>query len=587
MNQDTGPDPAYSPEANLLAIRPPGCGKTELLARRAVHLLGGLQPHQRILALTFSNRAKQNLRERLLRTLGAQRFSHHVRVTNFHGHAAEIVRAHGRTLGLDPNTPMPGRSTLADAISVFTKGLDVGPAINRRKGIEAALSAAKQGPYDDAEVRDALAASGNTFAQQIEAERLEEGIFHYEDLLRHAQRLLRVEKIARLYQLHYGAVLVDEFQDMSPQQLEIALATSSTSRTFVGDPLQGIFSWAGARPAEVERKLREICGEPRRLTLSYRSSPAVLDVVNHVAARLDEVTDLRSVQPDAWPQGGAAAAASFNSGTEEAGWIVDRATDILSAFPKATIGVITRSGWRRKYVDAAFSGAVHLRCQRWDLAIEDNTMVQRLVATVAQLPRQADLETLRETVLNGIDPSDVDTMEQATNALAEFEGLANQAGSLAAAAAQLRIVEEGSAIEPDVHLLNAHTGKGQQFDWVFVPGFEDWHIPDGRADTAEQLAEELRVVLVMVSRARHGIVITRAQSLISKAGRPYTTRESLWWRVIVEACPMNASIVAQHISGLEAQSVHPDQSVPAPSRVSGRERTQGSEGPVAAGTVSQ
>jgi DNA helicase-2/ATP-dependent DNA helicase PcrA len=126
MNQDTGPDPAYSPAANLLAIAPPGCGKTELLARRAVHLLGVLEPHQRILALTFSNRAKQNLRERLLRTLGPQRFSRHVRVANFHGHAADIIRAHGRTLGLDPNTPMPGRSTLADAISLFTDGLDIG-----------------------------------------------------------------------------------------------------------------------------------------------------------------------------------------------------------------------------------------------------------------------------------------------------------------------------------------------------------------------------------------------------------------------------------------------------------------------------
>ncbi|MEU3256024.1 ATP-dependent helicase [Streptomyces sp. NPDC006997] len=587
MNQDTGPDPAYSPAANLLAIAPPGCGKTELLARRAVHLLGALQPHQRILALTFSNRAKQNLRERLLRTLGPQRFSRHVRVTNFHGHAADIIRAHGRTLGLDPNTPMPGRSTLTDAISLFTDGLDIGPAINRRKAIEAALTAAKQGPYDDDEVREALAASGNTFAQQIEAKRLAEGIFHYEDLLRHAQRLLRVEEIARLYQLHYGAVLVDEFQDMSRQQLEIALASSLASRTFVGDPLQGIFSWAGARPAEVERELRHICGEPRRLTLSYRSSPAVLDVVNHVAARLDDVADLRSVRPDAWPQGGAAATAGFNSGAEEAGWIVDRATEILSAFPKATIGVITRSGWRRKYVDAAFSNAVHLRCQRWDLAIEDNTMVQRLVATVAQLPRQADMERLRSAVLGGIDPSDVDTMEQATNALSEFERLAIQAGSLAAAAAQLRIVEEGSAIEPGVHLLNAHTGKGQQFDWVFVPGFEDWHIPDGRADTAEQLAEELRVVLVMVSRARHGVVITRARSLISKAGNPYATRESQWWPIIVEACPMNANTLAQHISELVSHGAPRDESVSAPPQASEQVRTEVAEDSVATGTVGQ
>ncbi|UUU38719.1 UvrD-helicase domain-containing protein [Streptomyces sp. NBC_00162] len=549
MNQGTL-DPAYSPAANLLAIAPPGCGKTELLARRAVHLLGGLQPHQRILALTFSNRAKQNLRERLLRALGPQRFARHVRVTNFHGHAAEIIRAHGRTLGLDPNTPMPGRSTLAGAISAFTDGMDVGPAINRKKAIEAALSAAKQGPYDDDEVREALTASGNTYAQQIEAERIEAGIFHFEDLLRHAQRLLRVEKVARLYQLHYGAVLVDEFQDMSPQQLEIALASSATNRTFVGDPLQGIFSWAGAKPAEVERRLREICGKPQRLSLSYRSSPAVLDVVNHVAAELGDVTDLRAVQPDAWPQGGAAAAAGFNSGAEEAGWIVDRATEILAAFPKATVGVITRSGWRRKYVDAAFSDAGHLNCQRWDLAIEDSSMVQRLVVTVAKLPRQADMETLRGVVLGGIDPCDVDTMEQAASALSEFESLATRAGSLAAAASQLRVVDEDSAIEPGVHLLNAHTGKGQQFDWVFMPGFESWHIPDSRAETTEQLEEELRVVLVMVSRARHGIVITRARSLISKAGRPYPTRESQWWPLVIEPCLMNANTLVRHISTL-------------------------------------
>ncbi|MFJ1894441.1 hypothetical protein [Streptomyces sp. NPDC088170] len=167
----------------------------------------------------------------------------------------------------------------------------------------------------------------------------------------------------------------------------------------------------------------------------------------------------RPVRPDAWHQGEAAATAGFNSEAEEAGWIVDRATETLAAFPKATIGVITRSGQRRKYVDAAFSDAVHLRCQRWDLAIEDNIMVQRLVATVAQLPRQVDMERLRSAVIGGIDPSDVDTMEQATNALSEFESLAIQAGSPAEAAAQLRIVEEGSAIDPGLHLLNATQEK--------------------------------------------------------------------------------------------------------------------------------
>lgn len=105
---------------------------------------------------------------------------------------------------------------------------------------------------------------------------------------------------------------------------------------------------------------------------------------------------------------------------------------------------------------------------------------------------------------------------------------------------------------------------------MFVPGFEDWHIPDGRADTAEQLAEELRVVLVMVSRAHHGIVITRARSLISKAGNPYATRESQWWPMIVEACPMNTNTLARNISELISQTTPRDESVSAPPQASPR-----------------
>ena len=97
-----------------------------------------------------------------------------------------------------------------------------------------------------------------------------------------AQLLLRVPEIKEIYNQHYGAVLVDEFQDLSLQQLEISLR-SSENRTFVGDPLQGIYTWAGADPNQVQKILRRLCGEPKQLDVSYRSAPNILKLLGSVS----------------------------------------------------------------------------------------------------------------------------------------------------------------------------------------------------------------------------------------------------------------------------------------------------------------
>ncbi|WP_037366860.1 hypothetical protein [Amycolatopsis orientalis] len=76
-------------------------------------------------------------------------------------------------------------------------------------------------------------------------------------------------------------------------------------------------------------------------------------------------------------------------------------------------------------------------------------------------------------------------------------------------------------IGPGVHLLNAHTGKGQQLDSVGVPGFEGFRIPDGRAESEPELREELHVGLVMLSHARHGVVLSGAAERLSERGKPY------------------------------------------------------------------
>ncbi|HXC77610.1 MAG TPA: ATP-dependent helicase [Candidatus Acidoferrum sp.] len=537
------PDPqqvaAASYSLNLLVIAPPGCGKTELLALRAEALIPRLQPNQRILALTFTNRAKANLSERLKRLLGTQRFRRYVTVHNFHGHAAEVVLAHGGTLGMTvEGIGMPTTKTLRKALEQFSTD-----AATNRASAEL-LATTKRSRLSDEEVIAALDEAGDALALRVEVERIAANQLHYEDLLRHAQRLLAIDEVANLYQQHYGAVLVDEFQDLSPQQLDVAMRTCATSRTFAGDPMQGIYSWAGADPERVEANLRAVCTEPIQLTVSYRSSPAVLAMLNGVSGRMG-AEQLRAFDPSAWPDGGASAALAVRTTADEARLIAVLSQRMVQADPTASVGVITRSSWRRDEIDKAFGALPELPCRRWDLAIEDPAILDRLRSAVAAMPRDVTFHDARERVVAMIDPSDVDTIEQVEDA---FEQLQIGTGtSVRAAINQFRVRDDDAAVGPGVHLLNAHTGKGQQFDWVFIPGLEEKHLPDRRSSAGAALDEEERVLLVMLSRARHGVVVTTATTLNGRYGS-YPATVSRWWRGLASSATMDWAALDAHIT---------------------------------------
>jgi DNA helicase-2/ATP-dependent DNA helicase PcrA len=85
-----------------------------------------------------------------------------------------------------------------------------------------------------------------------------------------------------------------------------------------------------------------------------------------------------------------------------------------------------------------------------------------------------------------------------------------------------------------VHVLNAHTGKGQQFDWVIVMGLEDGHVPERRSVTTEEgEREEKRVLLVMLSRARIGLFLTWAASNTNQWGTTFRNKQSRWWEAMI------------------------------------------------------
>lgn len=515
---------ATSSRDHLLIIAPPGCGKTEVLAHRAAHQSGSLERNQRVLALTFTKRARSNLEERLRSVLGHTRARRQVVVRNLHGFAAEVVLAHGRTIGLDMDgLEMPKTSTMRRAMEAAGGGPEMYDA-------ERILSEVKRGPLSDAEVLESLRQQGSgraiTLAEKVERSRQEMNQLHYDDLLRHAQRLLRVPAVARLYKAHFGAVLVDEFQDLSMQQLDLALLSCTIRRTFAGDPLQGIFSWAGAAPVLVEAEVRRTCGEPIRLHESYRSAPNVLETVNSVGEQVDPGSSLVSAHPDRWPGGGCSAALVLKDRDEEANVLVRMAGSILKVTPQASVGIIARARWRREHIDNAFRAQTAIPVRQWELAIDDPAIVSLIKATVSTQPRGTTVSAARLAVLDAVDPADVETRELVNDAFDTLEhGTARTARE---AARSIQVSDPKLTVGPGVHLLNAHTGKGQQFDWVFVVGLEEGHLPGTRSSQGDALAEEHRVLLVMLSRSRYGLVVTRTRMANGTYG-PYTARQSRWW----------------------------------------------------------
>ncbi|MEV6894747.1 ATP-dependent helicase [Kribbella sp. NPDC051137] len=539
MPVDEGQRAAATTEnANLLVIAPPGCGKTELLAMRADALIPRLQAHQKVLALTFTNRSKANLSNRLRTVLGEARYRRYVSVRNFHGHAAEIVLSHGRTIGLDPDRlAMPTTKTFGKAIAALSDDKD------DRDEAAQLLADIKRGARHDPEVLDLIRRSGNRLAELVELARSAGDQLHYDDLLRHAQCLLRVDEVARLYQQHYGAVLVDEFQDLSLQQLDIALRTANTTRTFAGDPLQGIFSWAGAAPREVELQLRDLADEPIHLNVSYRSSPAVLAMVNRIAQPMGAVA-LRAYDPPAWPDGGAAAAFTFSAPEIEAQRVANFAARVLAVAPELSIGIVSRASWRRKEIDTQLA-VLDVPRRHWDLDIEDPAIYERIRVTVEASRRGATVDDAREAAIAATSPDDVDTLEQLNDAFDQLEAVG--APTARKALAQFRPAADDAAVGPGVHLLNAHTGKGQQFDWVVVVGLEEGHLPDKRCvEDPAKLTEEQRALLVMLSRARHGVIATRVARQNGWYG-PYAVQQSRWWDDLAAAATMTSAQLSAHL----------------------------------------
>lgn len=533
------------PAFDLLVIAPAGCGKTEALSLRIQGLLErkAVVAPQKILVTTFSNRARDNIKERLKAYLPPAVMRDRVSIANFHGLAARLIRAHANVLGLEPDLTLPESDWVTEQLR------SRGTSWDEQGQVKEALQTTKQQALTDDEVEAELERIGNATALDIERQRRSENRLTYDDLPRLAELILRNDAVADLYRAHFGGVVVDEFQDLTPQQLRIVNAIGRGRTTFAGDLAQGIYGFAGAKPADVDRSIRGECSTVIEFSESHRSSPAVLEMVNSLVSLTSGQT-LTAADPGSWPSGGLAGSTVHQTAEVEAAWILKVARAILSHADSQRIGVIARTGPRRRFVDDAFarSDVPHFR---WDDGVLDTDVAKLIKAMLARfdiskyVATSNKVEFLRTAV--GVETiADVDILKGTVDALGWVHDLLNSSISPQDIRSRIKIGDASTLItSAGVHLLSGHAGKGQQFDWVFVVGVEEDFIPFSMATTPAEITEEARVLSVMISRARHGVILCRSTSVPTNAGHPRTRTASRFLTQIAASAPLDtAAIVA-------------------------------------------
>lgn len=256
---------------HLLIVAGPGTGKTHTLTRRVARISESLGEEAKALALTFTNKAAEEMADRLQRY--APDSSHRVFVGTFHRFCLSLLRDHTREAGLPPDF------LIASVEQVDSLSRQVWPdqsASKRREFLQRISSWKSSATHGD---ESPEATAYNRLLR-------ENGLLDFDDLQLEALRLLgRDPHVARELHRTYRYVFVDEYQDIDDLQqslLEMLVADSGTL-TAIGDPNQSIYGFRGASSAVFERFEHAFPGATTiHLTRNYRAARSLLTASGQV-----------------------------------------------------------------------------------------------------------------------------------------------------------------------------------------------------------------------------------------------------------------------------------------------------------------
>ena len=322
----------------VLILAGAGSGKTRVLAHRVAYLVGvkGIAPW-RILAVTFTNKAAAEMRERIVGLVGPEA-GRDVAMGTFHALCARILRKDGESIGVPRRFVIYDTDDQQSLMKRILRDEDL-PVTGefRPAAVLGAISRAKNAMLDATflsdEATDYHARQVAKLARRYEKALAEAGALDFDDLLLRAVELFeKAPDVLERYQRRWRYVHVDEYQDTNrPQYLWVKhLADGHRNLCVVGDDDQSIYAWRGADVTNIldfERDWPEAAVV--KLERNYRSTQLILDAAHAVVSRNASRTEKKL-----WTErSGGARISVFEAydEEEEAEWVARRVEELTGS----------------------------------------------------------------------------------------------------------------------------------------------------------------------------------------------------------------------------------------------------------------
>lgn len=426
-------------EGPLLILAGAGSGKTKTLTHRIANLIkNGIEPSN-ILAVTFTNKAAREMRERLWKLLGQgggdlvpRSFMPYM--GTFHGICVKILRIESEAIRLDKNFVIYDTDDQISLLKHIVKNLNFDKTL-KPKSIQSIISKAKnegQSPddYGDAACYPNQKQIAKVF-KQYEAEKNRANALDFDDLLLKTLQLFEENAdVRKKWQHKFEHILIDEYQDTNTIQYQLIKKLVNEKRNIcvVGDDWQSIYSWRGADFTNILHFERDFPGaKVIKLEQNYRSTGNILTASQKIITNNKTRTD-KTLFTEA-EQGDPVDIESLRDENEEANFVARKIFEYHREYPNfSDFAVLYRTNAQSYAFEKAFMNMRIPYKIIGGVRFYDRKEVKDVLAILRVLINERDkisLERVFKNVLSGVGEASLAKIFAAIDALDEAEPLKN------------------------------------------------------------------------------------------------------------------------------------------------------------------